>query len=48
MNPEEPTTPMQNPETDPEDWTTGKEPMVRSVHICKRFAAKPARSSATT
>ena len=27
MNPEEPTAPMQNPEKDPEDWTTGEEPM---------------------
>ena len=27
MTPDEPTPPMQNPEKDPEDWTTGEEPM---------------------
>jgi len=27
MNPEGPTPPMQNPEKDPEGWTTGEEPM---------------------
>jgi hypothetical protein len=27
MSPDEPTPAMQNPEKDPEDWTTGEEPM---------------------
>lgn len=27
MNPDEPTPAMQNPEKDPEEWTTGDEPM---------------------
>jgi len=27
MTPDEPTPAMQNPEKDPEDWTTGEEPM---------------------
>jgi hypothetical protein len=27
MNPDEPTPAMQNPDKDPEDWTTGDEPM---------------------
>ena len=27
MTPEEPTPAMQNPEKDPEEWTTGEEPM---------------------
>jgi hypothetical protein len=27
MSPDEVTPPMQNPEKDPEDWTTGKDPM---------------------
>jgi hypothetical protein len=27
MTPNEPTPPMQNPEKDPDEWTTGEEPM---------------------
>jgi hypothetical protein len=27
MSPDEPTPAMQNPEKDPEEWTTGEEPM---------------------
>jgi hypothetical protein len=43
---DEPTPAMQNPEKDPEDWTTGEEPMTGSQRsICKRFATKQAKNS---
>ena len=36
MTPDEPTPAMQNPEKDPEEWTTGEEPMTLE-RIGERF-----------